>query len=420
MKSYLIKILSGTNLGAEFIADENVVYTIGSSDECDIILQDKFISQIHLSLQINSKEIVIKLFDNSKIFIDGKEIESEEITASYFSILTIGTTNIIIGPENADWIKKESEIQEKKDDTSSNTEKIEFNPQITDNKVNKSFYLFVFITIIIISFGSYILFFYHYKKVEKLSNINKPDNISFEDYLKKLNICFKIGKENNIKIYVKNPNESKEIKNHIKTNGSYSFIDLTNMIESCKEIIAIYKLPINIISNGCGNITLTGYAEDIKLVDSIIQKIHQDVYAVEEVVNNVLLSNKIIMKVSEILESFDLIDDITVEPYHNYIKIAGSLSYSLFNTWTKAKEKISKEFGESICFEDQVKIAHDPAVSLNLDLTGIYMYPTPYFITSNGNRYFEGSTILDNYIVKSINYNKIIFIKNNEEIHYKF
>lgn len=101
----LLKIFSGPHIGAE-LALMPGEYTIGHSDECDIVLQDSTIERQHAVLKVTEKYIDILPLENKPLLVAGRPSDASGKTRlDYYSVITIGTTHLAVGNENGDWSK---------------------------------------------------------------------------------------------------------------------------------------------------------------------------------------------------------------------------------------------------------------------------------------------------------------------------
>lgn len=89
--SFLLKIVQGPNAGAEIALAEGVNLSVGSSDECDIILNDASIPARAFELEVTSERVVA-------LMEGGKDIKLEP-----FHVTWLGTTAVAVGPLEGTW-----------------------------------------------------------------------------------------------------------------------------------------------------------------------------------------------------------------------------------------------------------------------------------------------------------------------------
>ncbi len=95
---WLLKVVAGTNQGAEFAMQPETSYVIGTDpSSCDIILHDASISRQHARLTITPDETLVIEDLNSRngTFVDGhRTVKEEELIPN--TLVTLGTTTFIV------------------------------------------------------------------------------------------------------------------------------------------------------------------------------------------------------------------------------------------------------------------------------------------------------------------------------------
>ncbi|HCJ11899.1 MAG: hypothetical protein A2Y14_01880 [Verrucomicrobia bacterium GWF2_51_19] len=99
--SYLLKIISGPHAGAEVPFDGTI--SIGSGEDCDILLVDKAIAEHHLEVMDIEGRLLLKCEDPEHTFVNGKALEADEYPLEAFDVIRIGETEVIIGPAEGRW-----------------------------------------------------------------------------------------------------------------------------------------------------------------------------------------------------------------------------------------------------------------------------------------------------------------------------
>jgi len=91
---WMLKVIAGPNSGAEFFMEPGRTYLIGKDpSSCDILFQDRSVSNQHLSLTITDDDQVeiIDLESKNGAFVDGKPID-QKATIKPQETITLGTT----------------------------------------------------------------------------------------------------------------------------------------------------------------------------------------------------------------------------------------------------------------------------------------------------------------------------------------
>lgn len=99
---YKLKIVAGLHKDAELFLEPEVTYTVGSGDECDIILLDTGVEQKHLKFSIFRGKIQIEC-EGAELLLDGKPAPYTSFELSDFQVVSIGDAHFAIGPGNKIW-----------------------------------------------------------------------------------------------------------------------------------------------------------------------------------------------------------------------------------------------------------------------------------------------------------------------------
>ena len=99
---YKLKIVGGLHKDAELFLAPDIQYSLGSSDECDIILADAGVEQKHLSFQISQGKIRLDKTD-APLYVDGTSVNTASSVLTSFQIVGIGGAHLAIGPANEIW-----------------------------------------------------------------------------------------------------------------------------------------------------------------------------------------------------------------------------------------------------------------------------------------------------------------------------
>ena len=99
---YKLKIVGGLHKDAELFLAPDIQYSLGCSDECDIILSDAGVEQKHLSFRISQGEIHLDKTD-APLYVDGSSVNTASSTLTSFQIVGIGGAHLAIGPANEIW-----------------------------------------------------------------------------------------------------------------------------------------------------------------------------------------------------------------------------------------------------------------------------------------------------------------------------
>lgn len=101
---FKLKIVAGLHKDAELLIDPEMHYTIGASDDCDIVLLDSGVADQHLTLCRTQEHVTIETA-GSDVYIDGQTLPQTPYPIPEFAVVTLGEAHFAIGPADACWPK---------------------------------------------------------------------------------------------------------------------------------------------------------------------------------------------------------------------------------------------------------------------------------------------------------------------------
>lgn len=99
---YKLKVVGGLHKDAELFIEPEVVYRIGSGDECDIVLLDTGVESLHFTFRISQGKVSLES-TTAAIFVDGRQISGPQTDLSSFQVVSIGEAHLAFGPAGEAW-----------------------------------------------------------------------------------------------------------------------------------------------------------------------------------------------------------------------------------------------------------------------------------------------------------------------------
>lgn len=99
----VLRLLSGSQQGAEIRLSDGTPYLIGRDDECDIVLQAESVAPKHLTLTIHQGQMHLEAQDQAVITADRTWSPGQAGDIPTGVVIRLGEICIGVGPENADW-----------------------------------------------------------------------------------------------------------------------------------------------------------------------------------------------------------------------------------------------------------------------------------------------------------------------------
>lgn len=89
--SFLLKVVQGPNAGAEVALAEGANLSVGSGDDCDIVLSDASIATHAAEIEVTNERVVV-------VLSGGRTVKLEP-----FHVTMLGTTAVVVGPADGPW-----------------------------------------------------------------------------------------------------------------------------------------------------------------------------------------------------------------------------------------------------------------------------------------------------------------------------
>lgn len=432
MKSWLIKVLNGPNAGAQILVPKEVV--VGTSLECDLILNDPHISSLHCQIK-QGEDDGFEVFPKEGIaYINGKKIETEKGKMLLGDVLTLGSTHLAGGPSEQLWpsitipeIQEIGGVWQPMEPSLSAEELDGENQKKKQEKISKSS-LHIIIIIGVCAFFGFFLFRVVVRRnlivkrsefrpaaLEKEEEAPKKEKqIGAEAVIalqKKIPKSYIKGVERNgeyiIYIYVKNQiqyDEARKAMNAEKISIPSSIINIDDIDDSARAMMKAFNYSVDVRVDNRGKATWYGYLPNHQSLDFIKIQIGKDIPAITEDEYHIVLGEDAVKVVRDILlkNQFSM---IASSPERDNITLTGTIFLADRARWKKTLKELESEFLGGVKFVSMVTIntalpkshgfLHSPIVSVSIS-------STPYAVLENGDHIFVGAQVNDGYVVDSI------------------
>ncbi|MDR1458179.1 MAG: type III secretion system inner membrane ring subunit SctD [Puniceicoccales bacterium] len=419
----LLKILSGPHQGAEFaLPDEAII--VGSEDSCDLVLSDALVVDKHVKIlkTANSKFELEPM--NGNVFIDGHLVEGKTV-GDIFKFITLGTTQLMIGPENDDGWGKISlasapildPIEDKKDDPEGVSKKSVNGNSSTEirpkRKTSFYFLMFFYQFLIALTLSITIVFFSKNKRVKtavdpileiksKIADLKIPGTSD----VKKL-------EDGSIYVtgYVSLMAQSARIKaeiNSIYPNAKVKVYSGEKISATVDEILREAKIDVKFDEITQGKFVVSGYVFNPVRWDRMKHRILEEVKGLVDFEDNVLTQTKVLKTGGEILKKYSLDDKIRFSCSDTGVTVGGTLTERDKNNWLIAKEDIEKNINVGTDIVFLIKMSADTSIGTEKYFGGkidsiVYNENGLEWINMrDGRKYFEGSVLPSGYIIDNI------------------
>lgn len=98
-----MRVLSGLHAGAEAILADDEDTTIGSDDDCDLVLHDDGLGERHIHLSVADAGVRLTVLDlDQPVFVDGRKVD-EAADLQPYQVVAFGRSSFALGPVGQAW-----------------------------------------------------------------------------------------------------------------------------------------------------------------------------------------------------------------------------------------------------------------------------------------------------------------------------
>lgn len=465
-QNFILKILSGTHVGAEIILTEQET-TLGRGEDCDLVLDDVSLAEKHISLRTTEHGVELNLLaEDSTVYVDGEKLETEQVVLQAFQVVAIGTLFFATGPSDQPWPAIDLLLENKlaKPEVSETPEEAEVDSE-DGNKEQETtaaageesgsklpsetkkkglrLYLVAIAGISLVSFGALIFWLLLPSTEMRLQTENQnAGHLRYLNQNEKEQVLA-IGKQYQTILEVKeNPNtQTVEIVGYAKNEKQRDEIikqlqqikpNIPIRIVSAEETIASIMLILNrLILNQpgnqvrvtqtlpTGNFALEGYVADIKQWTEVLAVIRRDVKNYARLKDLVETKGDRLVVLQQMLNKAGLADQIKIQQVEKGLALSGTLQQPEQRTkLIEIKNTFNQQFNK-MPFVDWVEETSQHHSSIELNIRSVGFGITPHLVLKNGRRYLVGSELDNGYTIKAIT-TKFIALQKGSDIAYYY
>ncbi|MFI0348118.1 MAG: type III secretion system inner membrane ring subunit SctD [Chthoniobacterales bacterium] len=447
MKPWLIKVLNGPNAGAQILVSKEV--SVGTSIDCDLILNDPHISALHCQLKKGDADEFEIIPKEGVVFVNGKKLEEATGKLLLGEVLTIGSTHLTGGPSEQLWppitIPEIQEIGGVWQPVVPSPTSVVLNndPKEVSKKrakLSKKSLRIIILILFCIWLGSFLLRVVNHRNLIVKRSEFRPSSFEKEESLEPKNQLMlveatasdlrkKLPKdyiktvERNgeyiIYIYVRNQIEydlARKVMNSQAILVPSNIINIDDIDDSAGAMMKALNFSVDVSVDHRGKATWYGYLPNNEALDSIKNQIARDIPAITEDEYHIILGNEAVKKTHNILQQ-NQFGNIVAAAERNNITLAGTISSADKTRWKKTLKELEREFLGGVQFANMVTVSTGVTKVrgfFNAPVVSVSISSTPYVVLQNGERIFIGAQVNDGYVVSSIT-TEAIELTNSEE-----
>ncbi|WP_330925743.1 type III secretion system inner membrane ring subunit SctD [Candidatus Sororendozoicomonas aggregata] len=478
MSNYYLKILSGNHLGAE-IPLEPGQYSLGSAENCDLILSDASVIDLEIILSISDDgQFSISTDSPHPLYLNG-EPGNQALTPSAFDVITFGGIHIALGSADEKWpditvpeIKKADEQTADNPDENNDfpdpdvdepaavdtdtdeTERLSASEDEEGLNVDPRLFIALpaLFLVLMTAFGVYL--FSETEEVRPVATISPVDQANrLKSRLQLKDIKFRSLPDGTLLMtgYTQSREQKDAMIKALKDNRlSYrsQVIAMTEMQANAEALLksrGYQHLGIE-IDNTPGSLILTGYLVSADQLDKVSALLIEEVYGLQSIVDQVENQAGRLNILKAMIRDKALASRVHIIERPGKLLIQGLLmdegqEYKLREVATRFKARYNNQPAVIIAtsqarvsqFNGQSGIVNGSTDNTFTALSsgaqkrngmaqivvrGVSMGTIPYVIMDDGGKYLIGARLDNGYIIEDINLDYLLLSSGAQSIKY--
>ncbi len=435
IKPWLIKVLNGPNAGAQILVLGEV--TVGTSVDCDLILNDPHICSVHCQIKKGEEEAFDIVPKEGIVFINGKKLEGAVGKLKLGDVLTLGSTHLTGGPSEQLWppvtIPNIQEVRAEAPAAPPEGERTKTLPTAPVS-VKKRLALSRQSIISLILIGVLLFLGVAFLRVLvrknfkmnraefKPSNFQKTEELDSREEQKITQSAIQTLQKLLPKIYIKPITTSGQNVFYIYTKNQVEYdevrrilnkknlpvvnvlINIDDIDDSGLAMMQALNLSVSVVVDEKGRATWTGYVPNQNAFDSMKEQIARDIPAITDNTYHIILGEEAAKIAMNILMK-NQFGSIVVTPERNNLTLTGSVFEGDQQRWKRALQELEGTFGNKVKLANLVMVSPTPVqqqVFFNAPVVSVSISSFPYAVLRNGEHIFIGAKVRNGYSVEAI------------------
>ena len=475
MSEFYLKILSGNHIGAE-IPLEPGQYSLGKSENCDLILTDASLHGTELIIQIQ-EDGQLNIFpkqEEEPVYHNGNPVR-EAFTMAAFDVVTSSGLHLTLGPVEADWpaiilpelqrpepdpeefpieddvlpgngdelpdvdFEADGEDDEEPDLELDDEDRENGEAEITSTTrpaINKKILIAVPATLLTLIIALVILM------LDGGLSEDEQLEVSFADQA--MMICNEI-KAKHVRIktlpdqsllltgYTSTLNDKQSLQRELREKNIPFSSQLVVMSELRANADALlqnrgYKNIRLELDNTPGSLVMTGYVASAEELSKIINMLKQEIHGLISIVDQVENQSSRLNTLKSMLREKNLSARIHLIQKPDQITLEGHLLddeqvYNLNEVVSRFRKRYSDNPVLKVAtrsFSGVQQQQSDKSILLpSLSIRGISMGKVPYVTMEDGAKYLIGAKLANGYMIEDINLEYLLLTKGRDRIKYR-
>ncbi|MGH1541706.1 MAG: type III secretion system inner membrane ring subunit SctD [Arenicella sp.] len=424
LSHYVLKVLSGPHLGAELILSEGS-YSIGKSDDCDLIFQDEMIRDNHARLRVHKSGLVITQLTEQPLLIEGEPTHKDTPQQlQEYQLITLGGTRMAIGRSGKGWEQVDKKLVllaangplEHVVIALDNWLKKYFNRDSLDpNKVYITLALLVFMILALWLLSGPEKGYIPLSSDEQLTKVN---DVLLQEKATDVNVSK--GETGAIVLsgYTETELQISLINRQLTQNNisvELHLISAEYLADSFKDLAASLGFKQLVVDHAeSGHISVSGYVSDWGQWQQSKVLLNRDIAGLQSIDDQQLeditarsRAFKVMLAASELDKKLTLLPQVD----KNQILVLGAINEQEVVRWSQVLKEFTDRFSEN---PKVVSKLDNTQTVLDMTLDAVYINGDErYVVFDKDKKYAQGESLENGYQLKDISLEKIILLSSD-------
>lgn len=440
--SFLLKILSGPHQGAEVELPSDVAIVVGSDGTCDLVLSDALIAGRHFEFFQQEDGMYLRPLEGN-VFLSGKLVRTESSPVAVFEFITVGTTQMILGPAGENWpaisISDAPELESITEETPAETlsgENLAGLPEeeaqeISEDNVKKagrrrSRRIIAFGLLLLLG-GLGLVALLPTKKHFNLADFVQiiQARISNMEAYSGVHVSTQNG-QLIVEGYVATNEELKNLRNEtlkIYPTAQIRVRSDERVITEIEDILSHLDEGLTVTKVQPGVFSIGGYIHDTEEWQKLRNRLARDIRGVKKIQDDILSPEKVQAMSAEVFNQNGLVNQIQVLPREDRVVFQGEIGMAQQENWKKTAEALIEMFNDIVPIEFDVRLSGLKTQQQGNRFFGAAVQGLTvasnglgWVTLQNGRKYFEGAYLPSGYTIEEISVDGIVFSRNNRQV----
>lgn len=431
--AFVLKILSGINAGAS-VRLKTGTLVLGRSMTCDIILHDEGVADQHVSLLITPSSLTVYPLI-PPVFIGELEIPNEGMELPLHQVVRLGNVEFMVvdargmaarTPPTSNQVNSSESTKTKREGMIAPSASLSTAKVPKTRMLKSGHYLALGLGLLLL--GNAIYFAPKLSALLQTAGVVESPEQRAEVLLTKLGKAdFTLEKDVDgsvrLRGYSRTTEERNQIMQQLQAAGIQAKLRVWSQEEMADSAMTIARSlgesGVKVVAGDqAGSLNASGYVSTSEVWQHIRTSILSDVSGIQSLNDSKLQSmDSYMASFMQFVEKNGLSGRLKITTDGKRVIVKGELTQQELESLNKLHREFITTYGSTPAIDLAVV---DVRSKIKLAIRSVSVGKTPFLVAKDGKKYMEGSTIGDNYFLKSIRPDHVVLVNKGMEIPFYY